>query len=425
VELTALDRTRNENTHRWPESLPGGRRVIFTARRGGDMEDADLEAVDLDTGKRHLLIKGGSFGQYVPSGHLVYGRQTELLAVAFDASTLHVRSSPSRVVDGVITGAGTGSVDFSVSATGSLAYVPKAVGADERRLVSVDEKGQAEDLVAARGAYDAPRLSPDGRQVAVTVGEGSGSNVWTYDLQRGTARRATRGLRDGWSVWDPDGRHLTISANIAAARNIVAWDLEAEQSGPPLAPSAQWQWPTSWSPDGRSLAYTEYNPSSLADVWILEGDQRRPFVATAGMDTGARFSPDGRWLAYASDETGAPQVCIKPFPGPGPALQVSEGGGGDQPVWDRSAPRLYFRHGEKLFLVEMAGSPARPSKPRLVFEGAYRGAFFNHAAGYDVLPGGHRFVMIKDSERAMPKTEINLVVNWSDELARRVLPTDP
>ncbi len=417
--LTTRDRVRGENSHRWPQILPDGRTVLFTIRHGGDFDDAEVAVVDLETGERRTLFTGGTFARYSPTGHLVYGRQTALLAVAFDLARLRVSGSPFPVLGGIVAYQDSGTANFSISQNGSLAYVTHHEGAADRSLVWVDEHGLASPVLAARHGYQGVRVSPDHGRLALSIVDGADPGIWIYDLARGTLSRATPDRGNDHAVWHPDG-HIAFTSTRSGPWNLFSQQPDATGEAERLTTSPHWQWPTSWSPDGRLLAYTEVDPTTNPDIWVLErdGGRRHVFVATPARETNAVFAPDGRWLAYVSDESGAREVYVRPYPGPGARWQVSAGGGG-QPMWHPSGGTLFYRSGDKMFAVSVATQPRFiAGKPRLLFEGKYWKSFVHHAPEYDVMPGG-RFVMIRDSERAASPTEIKIVLNWFDELARR------
>jgi Tol biopolymer transport system component/DNA-binding winged helix-turn-helix (wHTH) protein len=421
VEVTRLDFGTGENSHRWPEVLPDGKTVIFTIRRGGSFDNALVAAVDLETGQRQALIEGGTFAQYASTGHLVYGTASGMLAVPFDPIRLRTKGPTFRILDGVVANPDTGAADFSLSRSGSLAYVVHGPAVTDRTLVRVDEHGVAEPILPARRGYEAPRVSPDGRQIAVTILEGSDAGIWILDPARGALSRFMPESGNTHAVWHPNGHSLAFSSSRAGPKNLFCQATEASHAPERLTTSPYWQWPTSWSPDGRLLAYTEYHPISSADIWILDlaGGRRRPFMVTAAVETGANFSPDGRSLAYVSDESGTQEVYVRSYPHPGPRWQVSTDGG-TEPVWDPSGGMLFYRNKDRMMAVDITTRPSfAVAKPRVLFEGRYLGfPAWDHTPSYDVARTGHPFIMIKDSERATPPTEISIVLNWFDELTR-------
>jgi serine/threonine-protein kinase len=417
--LTTLDATKGEGSHRFPQFLPGGKALLFTVGTGGSWDEAQIVAQRLDTGERKVLIQGGSDGRYVPTRHLVYVRAATIMAVPFDPERLEATGTPVPVVEGVMQGLdNTGAVHAGFSSQGWLAYIAGS-NLVERALVWVDRKGVEQSLTAPARPYQTPRLSPDGQRVAAAIDEGNRSDIWIYDISRNTLSRFTFEVTNLFPLWTPDGKKVTFQSNKMDWN--VFWKA-ADGSGPEerLTSSESRPAPMSWSPDGQLLAFQEVHPDTGNDIWVLslQGDRKpNPVVRTPFGERMPTFSPDGRWLAYASNESGREEVYVQPFPGPGGKLQISTDGGGD-PVWARSG-ELFYRNGDKMMAVEIDTQSAfRAGQPRLLFEGPYRRQ--GSQTYYDVTPDGQRFLMVKDNQRATVVTQIHVVLNWFEELKRRV-----
>ncbi len=264
-ELTTLDKEKGEVTHRLPSLLPGGKGVLFTVRKRtiGRWDDSQIVVQSLVTGERKVLIENGADAHYVPTGHLVFVRLGTLMAVPFDLAQLEVTGGPVGIVEGVVqaanmtnSGADSGAAQFSFSQTGSLLYVPGGIYPDrEDSLVWVDREGAAEALVIPKGPYFAPRLSPDGRQVAVFTGQ-SKQDIWLYDISRDTLTRLTVQGDNLWPSWTPDGARVTFSSRSTGGPLNLFWR-PADLSGPAerLTTSADLHGAQSWSPDGKVLAF--------------------------------------------------------------------------------------------------------------------------------------------------------------------------
>jgi len=342
------------------------------------------------------------------------------------------------VVEGVLQSTSSGAAQYSISATGSLVYVPGGVQASQRRLVWVSRNGAEQPLAAAARRYSTPRLSPDGRRVAVGIDEQE-TQVWLYDLSRDTLTRLTfEGNTNNNPSWTTDGKRIAFSSNKEGPRNLF-WQLADGSGGPErLTTSEYTHVPMSWSPDGQLLAFIEINPTTGYDIWVLRlsdpsassgqvpsagsGQVRKaqPFLRTPFTDSVPQFSPDGRWLAYVSNESGRFEIYVQPYPGTGGKRQISTEGG-TEPVWNRNGRELFYRSGDRMMAVEIATQPGFDvGKPRVLFEGQYLptpGTLPN----YDVSPDGQRFLMLKPSEQAQgAPTQINVVLNWFEELKRRV-----
>jgi len=417
--LTRLE--KGEVGHRWPEFLPGGKALLFCTTTGV-AANGQIAVQSIGTGERRNLVPAGTQPRYAGSGHLVYAQAGTLMAAPFDPQRLTVTGAAVPVVDGVLQSVDSGVAQYSLSAAGSLVYVPGTVQATQRRLVWVDRKGMEQALPAPPHAYRYPRFSPEGQRVAVSIEE-SGSDIWVYDLARDTSTRWTfQGSLNLMGAWTPDGKRLAFTSDKEGAPNIF-WQFGDGSGGlERLTTSEYIQAPNSWSPDGQLLAYIEINPSTGYDIWVLRLSDRRaqPFLQTQFNEGAPRFSPDGRWLAYVSDESGRYEVYVQPYPGPGGKWQISTDGG-TEPVWNRNGRELFYRSGDKMMAVDIATQPSfAAGKPRMLFEGQYvpTPATF---PDYDVSPDGQRFLMVKPSEQAgAAPTQINVVLNWFEELKQKV-----
>jgi Tol biopolymer transport system component len=277
-------------------------------------------------------------------------------------------------------------------------------------------------LTVPAHAYMFPRLSPDGRRVAVGIAEQE-SHVWLYDLSRETLTRLTfEGNTNLNPVWTLDGKRIAFNSNKEGVPNLF-WQLADGSGGLERLTTSQYtQVPLSWSPDGQLLAFFEVNPTTQRDIWVLRmGDHKaQPFLQTPFDDSVPRFSPDGRWLAYISDESGRHEVYVQPYPGPGGKWQISTEGG-TEPAWNPNGRELFYRSGDKMMAVDIATQPGfAPGKPRVLFEGQYVPTP-GTTSNYDVSLDGQRFLMLKPSEQeqAAP-TQINVVLNWFEELKQKV-----
>ncbi len=433
--LTRLE--KGEVGHRWPEFLPGGKAVLFAAAKGAtNWTNAKVAVQSVGTGERRDLVQGGTQPRYAPSGptsrigrdfgrqagHLVYAQAGNLMAVPFDHQRLEVTGTALPVVEGVLQSTSTGAAQYSVSATGSLVYVSGGVQAAQRRLVWVNRKGAEQPLPAPVHAYRQPRLSPDSQRVAVTIEEPD-TQVWLYDLSRETLTRWTfEGNVNLNPVWTPDGKRIAFQSNREGPQNLF-WQLADGSGGLERLTTSEYNHaPNSWSPDGGLLAFIEINPTTGWDIWVLRLSDRKaqPFLRTSFNESAPWFSPDGRWMAYVSDESGRFEVYVQPYPGPGGKWLISTEGG-VEPVWNPNGRELFYRNGDKMMAVEITTQPAfSAAKPKVLFEGKYLPTPVTFP-NYDVSPDGQRFLMLKPSEQeAAAPTQINVVLNWFEELKRRV-----
>ena len=415
----------SEEVHRDPHFLPGGEYLLFTIAT----PDAapEIAVLSLATGDYERLTTGW-YPQYVEAGYLVFQRGTALWAAVLDADRGTITGDPVPVVEGV---QGAELRNFSVSPGGTLVYVPVVdeTGAP-RTLVWVDRDGQETALPINRQPYVYPRISPDGDRLAVAVAEdvlapGSDADLWVFDLDRLARSRITFGGNNRYyPIWTPDGRRLT-HADASTNTNRLLWSAADGVGGTDtLLPLGDRRFPTSWSPDGLTLAYyvgPAGTPTSSRDIWMLHMDgnglRPEPLVATPFQDRAAVFSPDGRWIAYVSNKSGRDEVYVRPYPGPGPESTVSTAGG-REPMWSRDGTELFYRSEEQLMAVDVElGVGFRAGTPRPLFGDTYDrdtgGA--GGIANYDVTAEGERFVMVRRDASAQ---EVVVVLNWAEELRR-------
>jgi len=426
-QLTTLQ--EGDSYHRWPHLLPDGKTLLFAAGSAG-VDDASVVALRMDTRERKLILPGGSYPHFLPTGHLVYYRAGTMMAVPFDAATLQLTGDPEPVLEGVRGAAGDSQGgQFSVSNDGTLVYVPGGPQAIRRAsLVWVDRTARDRPVAAPERPYANPRLSPDGRVVAVNVTDDARQDIWTYDLTRDTLTRLTfDGTGNNFPQWTPDGRRV-IYRSFRPAPNLFWKSADGSGAEERLTTSQFLQTPLSVSPDGRTLVFTELNAKTSYDLLAmsLDGDRTpRPIIQTPFDDRIAQLSPDGRWIAYISNESGTYEVYVQPFPGPGGKQQISSGGGAEI-VWAKNG-ELFYRTGpelEKMMVVDFEQGPVlRAGKPRLLFEGPYlsNAANASLSPNYSVSADGQRLLMLKATGgQSGELTQINLVMNWFDELKRLV-----
>jgi serine/threonine-protein kinase len=454
-KLTTPDSTRGELSHRLPHVLPDGRAVLFTIQRSPrDWDDAQVAVRSLVTGEQKVLVESAADARYVTSGHIVYARMGTLLAQPLDATRFEVTGTPVGVIDGVMhdvnspfTIGNSGAAQFSVASNGTLAYLPGGAAPEGDYIpVWVDRGGVDTEVgIPSRSVAGRPRLSPDGRRIAFPVGEGIG----IFDLARQSFQILTSSawgppaIRSApefrFVAWHPDGERLAftgVDGELYWMRADASGEAERlAENDPNVRSSPRVRVPTSWSVDGRTLVFTERLglPASVnRDIWTLTlGDAApaaRPFLASAADESSAELSPDGRYLAYESNQSGRLEVYVQPFPGPGRRELVSADGGA-QPAWAPNGGALFYRvSGPGPMLRMMAvdvtlGHAFAAGKPRVLWE-AMRPRYPGGTGGrtYDVAPDGRRFLMIqqRDSVPQPPVTHVVLVQNWLEELKRLV-----
>jgi Tol biopolymer transport system component len=412
--LLSPDVKRGENAFYFPEILPGGEAVLFTTLVGSTR----ASVVSLKTGARRDLTEGNG-AHYCPSGHLVFARGGSLFAAPFDVKRLELTGPAVSVLDGVMIVSPYSSPLFGLSAGGALAYAP---GLPPREtLVAVDRQGKAEPLAAEPRHYEEPRFSPDGKRLAVTI-RAENPDIWILDISRGTSARLTfESGEDETPVWTPDGGKVAFSADRAGhPRAIYTKPSDGSGAEERLVESETHPHVGAWSPDGRTLVYTEFDPVFSGDIWVLtlgEKVERRLWLRTPFNERAARLSPDSHWLAYVSNESGRDEVYVQPFPGPGGKWQISVSGG-TEPVWSHAGSEIFYRSGDKMMAVRVAsGRGFSVETPRVLFEGRFVPTRRGDAA-YDVSPDDRRFVMVQRDIQSVA-THLNVVLNFSEELKGR------
>ena len=412
--LTRL--AKGEASHRWPEFLPDGKGVVFTAAAGTTTK---IAVQSLGSSEHRDLVPGGNFPRYALSGHLVYLQGANLVAVPFDRQRLAITGAAVPVIEGVLAAGGV--AQYSFSSTGTLIYVPGSSQAVGLKLVWVDRKGMEQPVNAPPHNYVLPKVSPDGKRVAVGIEEADGQ-IWVYDLGRDTLTRLTfEGGANIDPVWTPDGKRIAFKG----AGNRLFWQPADGSAGPEALTSSELaanNVPGSWTPDGQVLTFMEVNLDTGYDLYTLplKDGKPQPFLRTPSLETAPRFSPDGHFIAYASDESGRFEIYARPYPGPGGKWQISTEGG-TEPVWNPKGRELFYRIGNKMMDVDIATQPTfSAGKPKMLFEGPYV-LTPRSFPDYDVTPDGQRFLMLKPSEQEqVATTQINIVLNWFDELKQKV-----
>jgi eukaryotic-like serine/threonine-protein kinase len=420
VPVTKLDASRSETTHRWPWFLPDGRHFLFFSGSHSTGAESELDAIfvgSLDGEKPKLLVNARSNAAYA-AGHLLFVRQKTLLAQPFDPKSLKLTGEAFPIAEKVQDDPGFFNAVFSVSDQGTLAYQEAGGTTGLSELAWVDRSGKKIDVLGEPADYYEPRISPDGRRVAVGVGDPG--DVWIYDVARRVRTRLTFAASDDFApTWSPDGERVAFSSQRSGSGDLYAKSASGTGNDELLSSSKIFKVPNSWSPDGRYIAYIAFQgaPGSKADLWLLSLPDRRasPLLQTEFDEVAGVFSPEGRWLAYASNESGRFEVYVQPFPGPGGKWQVSTAGG-NHPRWRRDEKELFYVAPDgKIMAVELRAGPAfEAGTPQPLFA-----TLLKNMPGppYDVSSDGQRILLNRPlGEESSPP--ITLVQNWTALLKR-------
>ena len=418
--LTTLDSAKTETAHVRPQFLPGGR-LLFTVMTQGDSQFA---VKDLDKTGYRIVAKGGANGQYAASGHLTFVRGSTLFAMPFDLSRLEVTGGEVPVVEDVSVIGPTGTADYSVSSSGVLAYF-SSPGSSGTTLAWADRTGQTKLLPGqSRQLWGTGRLSPDGRLVANGISnDRNGRDVWTFDVERGTLTRLSfngQTNTNDFPIWTPDGRRVIFSGNVEGKHGLYAVPADARAKPTQLFATESAALPRSVTPDGKTLIYSEPGPDKRSRLMMVPipvdgptGQPKPVHADAAGPEMDGQVSPDGRWIAYESTESGGNEVYVQPFPGPGPKTRISLDGG-STPRWSKDGRELFYWARvpvAKLIAVDVVTSPDfRAGTPRELFRQP-------STTTWDITPDRNRF-LVELSARATGST-LAIVTNWFEELRRR------
>ena len=410
-----------------PQMLPGGEWVLFTFRPAGPSawDEAQIVVQSLTTGERETLITGGRDARYVPTGHLVYGLNGVILAVPFDVGTRQVLGGPVSLIDGVRAGSDTtsGAMHFALADNGSLIYVPGAAGGGGVvSLTWVDRDGDGESIPAPPRAYDHLRVSPDGTRIAVDIADGDNTDVWIWDLARETATQLTFDEEDDFfPLWTPDSARVVFASDREGGG--VFWKA-ADGTGQVERLKDGLARPYAWAADGRLI----FDQAGDIGMLTMEGERTEEMLLNAEFaETDPALSPDGRWLAYLSNETGTPLIYVQPFPNIDDGLwNVSLGFGAD-PVWSPDGRELFYRRSTDLMVAQVETEPtfsSRTPEPLFSLSGYEIGG---RATGrrFDLAPDGDRFIVRKPGTAEQtsdddPFNGLIFVENWFEELKARV-----
>ncbi len=408
--ITRLDTARGEFSHRWPELVPGTDVLIYTVGTEGSWDDASIVAQPLNGGARTTIVQGGTNPKWLPGGRLLFARGGTVFARPFDPRRLSATPAASPILTGVLESS-DGAIQLSVSGAGGVVYLAGGGGEAKKTLVWVDQQGNVQPIAAPERAYSSPRLSPDGRTLAVAIAGPDWEEVWTYDIARSAPSQVT--FEGGTApVWTADGRRIVFSSGRNGPAALFWKPTDGSGSDERLTTSPRAAIPGSASSDGRTVALVESDLSGSREILLLNTDDRtsRPFAKAPPNRTAPALSPDGQWLAYVSDESGRDEVYLAPVADPRRRVKVSADGG-TEPAWRRDGARLFFRSGDQMLAAAVAVGPGPSVKPPIVlFSGAFDKGTAARAA-YDVS-GDARFLMVASPSSALAPAGLHVVLGW-------------
>jgi Tol biopolymer transport system component len=437
--LTTLDKQTGEIAQTWPQVLHGGKDVLYTSEAtsssGESFGDAEIVVYSTASGQRRTVQRDGFYGRYLSSGHLVYLHDDTLFASPFDMERLTAAGQPVPILEAVENTPGYGDAQFSFSDAGNLVYIAQHTGARQVSIDWMDRDGKFTPLRGVPGDYRNPAFSPDGKRLAVEINDGRRSDIWIDEWERDTLTRLTfDGQSNGFPIWTPDGQRITYSSEENGGV-VNLWWIRADGGGNAqrLTQSKNIEYARSWRPDGKVLAFRQSNPGTILDILTLqmEGDEKngwkpaepKPFLNSPSLEEEPAFSPDGRWIAYISAESGNAQIYVRPFPGPGGKWQISTGGG-RFPKWSRNGKELFYRTEDSRIMVatySASGDSFRADKPRAWSPGQFTN-FQGGISNFDLHPDGKRFAVLRSHNTEQPSAvnKIDFIFNFFDELRQRV-----
>jgi eukaryotic-like serine/threonine-protein kinase len=410
-----------------PQLLPDGKSVLFT------FGNAPYKIVvqSLQSGERKELFAGDN-GRYISTGHIVYAVGNNLFAVAFDLKAFKITGDPAPVVEGVWRVSNVYTSQYAVSDSGTLAYIPVTTtgAAAKRTLVWVDRNGQEEPLAAPPNVYSNPRISPDGTQVALNVAAAPGGGIYICDLNHPTLRQLTFGGNNAFPLWTPDGKRIAFWS-LREGKYNAYWKSangtgKDELLGVHRTPRSFV--PASWADNGKTLVTTSWDNNYMSGIGMLsmEGERKFKFLLDEKYhESTPRISPDGRWMAYTSDESGKEEIYVRPFPDVNAGRWQISTSGGNNALWSRDGREIFYRNGNAVMAVSVKTSPAFIFEtPRTLFQGTYVRSANNPGntdfGTWDISPRTQRFLMLRESGAGSGPRKINIVINWFEELKQRV-----
>jgi Tol biopolymer transport system component len=425
---------QGETTHRWPQILPGGRAVLFTGNRivGNKFDEANIEVLSLRTGQAKVVVRGGYYGRYLPNGYLVYLREGTLFGLPFDADGLQVRGAPSPVLEEVAGNSSIGDGQFDFSQTGAMIYLSGKLASEVHPILSLDRTSKTQPLLPI-GRYANLSFAPDGKRLAFND---ENRDLQIYDRGRDATTRLTfTGKQSTFPVWAPNGKHIAFVSDVTS----LEW-IRSDGGGEPqsLLEGSSQPRPYSFSPDGKRLAYSGASPETGSDLWTLPLDvsdperpkpgKPEPFLRTRFDEMQPAFSPDGRWIAYSSNESGSYQIYVRPFAAGGPAgagkWQISTGTG-RRPIWSRVSRELIYETLDNHIMIAAytaTGDSFVAEKPRL-WSNTQVQELGGSAWNLDLAPDGNSLAFLPATDPADDRENLlraTFLLNFFDEVRRRI-----
>ncbi len=426
--LTTVDSTKNERTHRWPQALPDGKNVIFTLGTLNSpdyYEDATIAVQNIQTGEKKVIIKGASYARYVPAGYILFAHEGTIFAVRFDLDRLEVIGVPIPLIENVSGDVSTGIIHFDCSATGTAVFAKGPSVLSKRLLALTDWNGKTTTLGARPATYVDPRLSPDGTKVAVGVQTANDFDLWIYDIPRNTMNRLTFDGANRSPAWSPDGKRIAYSHNDGNNASVIIRDADGSSKPEEFKINADRSYVSCWTKDGSALIVTIPSRGLGWDIWVqpLIGDRTmRLFLSTTFDEAFANVSPNGKWIAYLSNESGPSQLYVRPFPQGDAKWQISMKAAVGAPRWSRDGKTLFYIIDDNLMAVPIEGTQSLTAGQASVVLKNFSFQQLESAMMYDVSANGEYVLSAKPQGEYADVRQLAVVVNWFDEIEKSLVP---
>ncbi|MBC8423250.1 serine/threonine-protein kinase [bacterium] len=414
--ISTLDDEREETSHRWPHVLPGGRHLLITIKTAHipSFDDAQIGLLSLDTGDVEVLLSGGMYPQYLETGHIVYGRDSELFAVPFDLESRAVRSTPTRVLEQVDTVDVNGCAQYALSSAGDLAYLSAGEDQAELELVWLHVSGKVSRLDIDDTYAMQLSIRPDGSQLAALV-PAANDKIFIYDFQRRIMTRLTNTPgNDVQPIWSPDGRQILYQNDRDGFGDLYVIPTDGSAPARRILASPFEDFPDCWSPDGARVLFTRLDAGGNPEIFIMpvDGSQEpSPLFESSYSTAGGRISPDGKWLTYVSDSAGEWNVFVRPFGSSGNPVRVSVSGGG-RPQWSPDSKTIYFTNDRRMMAVPLeAGATLQVGAPREIFE--MDEMIFG---ALPLMSDGERFLANRANPEMRKHFGIRVVFDWTERI---------
>lgn len=419
--ITSIDTGKGERTHRWPSCMPDGKHVLFTVGSTSSpdyYENATIDVVNTETRERKTVLHGASTARYIASGHLLFSRSGILYIVPFNADKLEVTGQPVPVVEGVYSGITTGITNYALSENGTLAYLPGAIEGEKRKIVKIALKGGTSILDSGAHPYLEPRLSPDNKKIAVVVREGEDYDIWIFDILRGTLSKLTFGGLNRTPQWSPDGKTIAFMKRTKEGKTGI-FTKPADGSGDEthIFDGEARLYLDCWTRDGNYLLLDDLTANAQSDILVLPltGDKKPwKYLDTKNDEYESSVSPDGKWLAYISDESGAYQIYVRSFPNKEGKWQISTDIA-EEPRWSPDGKTLYYRKNSQLMSVPVStGSTFSAGLPTVLI-GNFPVMNVDSGISYDLSSDG-KYLITTQPVNGISFRSIAVVLHWSDEI---------